>query len=145
MDELKEIAEDNKITLVEDAAQAHGADYKGKKVGSIGDIGCFSFYATKNMTTGEGGIITTNNSKLANRARLLINHGQHQKYRHDILGYNYRITEFCAAIGSIQLKKLDELNAKRIDNAQLLSQGIRKFHGLTVPHVDTDAKHVFHH
>jgi len=144
MDALKEIAEDKGIFLVEDAAQAHGAEYKGQKAGSIGDMGCFSFYATKNMTVGEGGMITTNDPKLARKARLLRNHGQSQKYHHDTLGYNYRMTEFCAAIGSVQLKKLDESNAKRRVNAQLLTQGIRRFHGLTVPYVDKDVKHIFH-
>jgi perosamine synthetase len=144
MDALKEIAEDKGIFLVEDAAQAHGAEYKGQKAGSIGDMGCFSFYATKNMTAGEGGMITTNDPKLAGKARLLINHGQSQKYNHGTLGYNYRMTELCAAIGSVQLKKLDEFNAKRRENAQLLTQGIRNFHGLTVPYVGEDVKPVFH-
>ena len=117
MDALKEIAEDNRIALVEDAAQAHGAEYKEKKVGSIGDLGCFSFYATKNMTSGEGGIIATTDSKLADRARLIINHGQSKKYLHNILGYNYRMTEMCASIALVQLKKLDAFNTKRIENA----------------------------
>ena len=144
MDALKEIAEDNRIVLVEDAAQAHGAEYKGQKAGSIGNVGCFSFYATKNMAVGEGGMITTNDTKLADKARLIINHGQTQKYRHDILGYNYRMTELCAAVGSVQLKKLDGFNEKRRENAKLLSNGIRKLHGLTVPYVENDLKPVFH-
>jgi len=144
MDALKEIAEDKGIFLVEDAAQAHGAEYNGQKAGSIGDIGCFSFYATKNMTVGEGGMITTNDQELAGKARFLRNHGQTQKYHHCTLGYNYRMTEFCAAIGSVQLQELDELNVKRRVNAKLLSNGIRKFHGLTVPYVEKDVKHVFH-
>lgn len=144
MDALKEIAEDNKIALIEDAAQAHGAEYKGKKAGSFGDMACFSLYATKNMTTAEGGIITTNNSDLAERARLLINHGQTQKYQHDLLGYNYRMTEICAALGLVQLKKLDGFNKKRNENASLLSGSIQKIGGLTVPYVASDVKHVFH-
>ena len=144
MDALKEIAEDKGIFLVEDAAQAHGAEYKGQKAGSIGDMGCFSFYATKNMTVGEGGMITTNDTKLARKARLLRNHGGSQKYHHGTLGYNYRMTELCAAIGSVQLKKLDEFNEKRRENAALLSNGIREFTGLTGPYVDKDVKHVFH-
>jgi len=144
MDALKEIAEDNGIALVEDAAQAHGAEYKGQKAGSLGDVGCFSFYATKNMTMGEGGMITTNDQKLANKVRLLINHGQSRKYHHDMLGYNYRMTELCAAIGSVQLSKLDEFNMKRIENAKFLSNGIRRFTRLTVPYVNKDVKHVFH-
>ena len=144
MDALQEISKDNGIYLVEDAAQAHGAEYKGQKVGGIGDIGCFSFYATKNMTSGEGGIITTNDNKLAERARLLINHGQSQKYQHDILGYNYRITEMCAAILQVQLKKLDAFNTKRMENAELLNRGINKINGLTHPYVSEGVKHVFH-
>ena len=144
MDALKEITDDKKIVLVEDAAQAHGAEYKGRKAGSIGAVGCFSFYATKNMTTGEGGMITTNYSKLANRARLLINHGQNEKYHHDILGYNYRLTDLSAAIGLIQLKKLGNFNEKRIKNAKQLSKGIRKIDGLIEPYVDSNVKHVFH-
>lgn len=141
---IKEIAEDNNLFLVEDAAQAHGAEYNGQKAGSIGDVGCFSFYATKNMTTGEGGIIATNDNELARRARLLINHGQSMKYHHELLGYNYRMTELCAAIGCIQLKKLDEFNSQRINNAQLLNHGIEKLTGLTIPYVDNNVKHVFH-
>ncbi|PVX24547.1 MAG: aminotransferase DegT [Candidatus Bathyarchaeum sp.] len=144
MDALMEIAQDNKIALVEDAAQAHGAEYEGQKTGSIGDVGCFSFYATKNMTEGEGGILTTDNQKLADRARLLINHGQSSKYHHDTLGYNYRMTEMCAAIGSVQLNKINGFNEKRIKNAQLLSNGIREINGLTVPYVDKAVRHVFH-
>lgn len=144
MDAIKEIVQDKKIALVEDAAQAHGAEYKDQKAGSIGNVGCFSFYATKNMTAGEGGMVTTNDQKLADRARLIINHGQSQKYQHDSLGYNYRMTEICAAIGSVQLKKLDEFNEKRIANAKLLSNEISKLAGLTVPYVDKNVKHVFH-
>ncbi len=143
MDALKEIAEDKKIVVIEDAAQAHGAEYKGQKAGSLGNVACFSFYATKNMTTGEGGMITTNDPKLAKKIRLLINHGQSQKYHHDSLGYNYRMTEFCAAIGSVQLKKLDEFNEKRRENAKLLTGGICNFSGLTPPYVEKDVKHVF--
>ena len=144
MDALKEIAEDHGIALVEDAAQAHGAEYKGQKVGGLGDIGCFSFYATKNMTTGEGGMITTNDRELARRARLLRDHGQSQKYHHIILGYNYRMTEMCAAIGLTQLRKLDRSNKKRGENAKLLTRGIDKISGLTPPHVKNDVKHVFY-
>ncbi len=144
MDALKEIAEDKKIAVIEDAAQAHGAEYKVQKAGSIGDMACFSFYATKNMTTGEGGMITTNDREVARKARLLINHGQSRKYHHDTLGYNYRMTEFCAAIGLIQLKKLDEFNTKRRENAKLLTEGLFNFSGLTPPYVEKDVKHVFH-
>ena len=141
---LKEIAEDKGIWLVEDAAQAHGAEYNEQKAGTIGNIGCFSFYATKNITVGEGGMITTNNEKLAAKVRSLINHGQSRKYHHDTLGYNYRMTDLCAAIGLVQLKKLDGFNMKRRENAALLSNGISNIMGLTVPYVDKNVKHVFH-
>jgi perosamine synthetase len=144
MDALKEIAEDHRIALVEDAAQAHGAEYKGQKAGGIGDAGCFSFYATKNMTTGEGGMITTNNSELAKKAYLLRNHGDTGKYHHVILGYNYRISEASAAIGLVQLKKLDKSNEKRRENADLLTQKIKKISGLTPPYVKDNVKHVFY-
>lgn len=144
MEELKEIAQDHELFLVEDAAQAHGAEYKGLKAGGLGEVGCFSFYATKNMTTGEGGIIMTNNDELARRARLLRNHGQTEKYHHAILGYNYRMTELSAAIGLVQIKKLDKLNEKRIRNAKMLNEGIAKIHGLTPPYVEGHVKHVFY-
>jgi perosamine synthetase len=132
------------LQFIEDAAQAHGAGYKGHKAGSIVDMACFSFYATKNMTTGEGGMITTNDPRLAKNTRLLINHGQIQKYYHVSLGYNYRMTEFWAAIVLIHLKKLNESNEKRIDNAKFLTKGFCSLSGLTPPYVKTDVKHVFH-
>jgi len=144
MDPLKEIAHDHKLFLIEDAAQSHGAEYNGHKTGSLGDIGCFSFYATKNMTTGEGGMITTNNRELAQKVRLLRDHGQTEKYHHTILGYNYRMTELSAAIGLVQLKKLDELNETRIKNATMLNAGIANLHGLTPPYVDESSRHVFY-
>ena len=144
MEELKEITQDHGIFLIEDAAQAHGAEYKGQKVGGIGNIGCFSFYATKNITTGEGGMIMTNNGEFARRSRLLRDHGQTEKYHHIVLGYNYRMTELSAAVGLVQLKKLDELNEKRIKNAKMLNEGIEKIRGLTPPYVEEYAKHVFY-
>ena len=96
------------------------------------------------MIAGEGGMVTTSNSDLAARARLLINHGQTQKYEHSLLGYNYRMIEMCAAIGCVQLKKLDTFNKKRKQNAALLNKGIQKIDGLTVPYAASDVKHVFH-
>ena len=144
MGALKEIAEDHGIALVEDAAQAHGAEYEGRKVGGLGDIGCFSLYATKNMTTGEGGIITTNNRELARKVRLLINHGDIGKYNHVILGYNYRMSEASAAVGSVQLKKLDRSNEIRKKNASGLTRGIEMISGLTPPYVRDNVKHVFY-
>ena len=144
MKAFKEIAEDHKLYLIEDCAQAHGAEFEGQKVGTFGDIAAFSFYPTKNMTTGEGGMVVTNNDELAKKADLIRNHGQAEKYLHVELGYNLRMTNIAAAIGRAQLKKLDEWNKKRIENARLLTEGISKIDGLTPPHVDPRAKHVFH-
>ena len=141
---IKEICEDYKLLLIEDACQAHGAEYKGKRVGSFGDAGVFSFYPTKNMTTGEGGMITTNNEKIAEKARLIREHGAKQRYLHETLGYNYRMTDIAAAIGIEQLKKLDKMNETRIKNAEILTKGIRGINGITLPFVPLGTKHVFH-
>jgi perosamine synthetase len=99
-------AKDHGLTVIEDAAQAHGATYNEKKTGSLGDVGCFSFYPTKNMTTSEGGIITTDNEEMAEKARVLRAHGESGRYTHVVLGYNFRMTDIAAAIGIVQLKKL---------------------------------------
>ncbi len=143
MELILEVAEAQKLYLIEDCAQAHGAQYKGRKVGSFG-VGCFSFYPTKNMTTGEGGIITTDNEEIAEKARRIRNHGQNQQYVHDILGYNYRMTDVSAAIGICQLRKLEEFNRKRIENAKTLTQGLKGIKGLILPHVKPGIRHVFH-
>lgn len=139
---LKDICEDHKLLLVEDCAQAHGAEYQGKKVGSFG-TGCFSFYPTKNITTGEGGIITTGNDGITESCRLLRNHGQSSKYFHTMLGYNYRMTDIQAAIGIVQLKKLDGFNKKRIQNAEYLNKHI-KADGIITPYKENKVKHVYH-
>ncbi len=130
------------LALIEDACQAHGAEYKGRKVGSFG-LGCFSFYPTKNMTTGEGGMITTDDPRLAEKMRLVRSHGQPERYRHDVLGYNYRMTEIAAAIGIVQLEKLDTWNERRIANASYLMEAIDT-EGIVLPHLPPDRKHVFH-
>lgn len=122
MDAICEVAQKHDLKIIEDAAQAHGAVYKGKKIGSIGDLGCFSFYPTKNITTGEGGMVTTNNEELAEKAGMVRAHGESQRYEHEILGYNYRMTDIAASIGLTQLKHIDEFNAKRNENAEYLTQ-----------------------
>ena len=144
MDALSEIAEDHNLLLLEDAAQAHGSEYKGEKTGSLGDGGAFSFYATKNMTTGEGGMIVTNSDEIARRARLLRNHGQESKYFHVELGYNYRMTDIAAAIGIVQLGKLDYLNNRRRKNASLLTSGLKGAKGIVAPIEKSYARHVYH-
>jgi len=144
MDVIKEIAEQHNLFLIEDACQAHGAEYKGKKVGSIGDLGCFSFYPTKNMTTGEGGMVTTNDLEIAEKIKILKNHGQIRKYYHLHLGFNLRMTDIAAAIGIEQLKKLDEFNKKRIKNAQFLTESLSDLDEIVTPFVSCAVKHVFH-
>lgn len=144
MDEIMEIADKHGLIVIEDACQAHGAEFNGKKAGSFGLAGCFSFYPTKNMTTGEGGIITTNSSELDEMARLLRQHGSRKRYYHEILGFNFRMTDISAAIGLNQLKKLDNLNERRIENAEFLSKNLSKLSGIIVPTVPKNCRHVFH-
>ncbi|MDH5806612.1 MAG: DegT/DnrJ/EryC1/StrS family aminotransferase [Candidatus Methanomethylicaceae archaeon] len=120
MDEIKEIANDYGIVVIEDACQAQGARYKGKMAGTLGDIGCFSFYPGKVMTTGEGGAILTNDSELAEKMRMIRTHGQIKGYDSRILGGNFRMTEINAAIGIAQLKKLPKFLEKRAENAKIL-------------------------
>jgi len=141
---FKEIAEDHDLYLVEDCAQAHGAEFDGEKVGSFGDVGTYSFYPTKNMTTGEGGMVVTDDEELSERADLLRDHGQSEKYSHRVVGYNLRMTNIAAAIGRKQLKKLDRWNEQRIKNAERLTSRIEDIEGLTPPEVADDMKHVFH-
>ncbi|MCS3900386.1 DegT/DnrJ/EryC1/StrS family aminotransferase [Methanococcus voltae] len=141
---LKEIAEDHNIYLIEDAAQAHGAEYNKKRIGGFGDFSTFSFYPTKNMTTGEGGMVLTNNEELCNRAKLIRNHGQSEKYLHTELGYNFRMTSISAAIGRAQLKNLDNWTTKRIENAKLLNNGLKGINGIITPYEDKNVKHVYH-
>lgn len=141
MKPILEIAEDHGIPVVEDACQAHGAEYHGRKVGSLGDVGCFSFYPTKNMTTGEGGMLTTDDEEIAEKARMFVDHGQRGRHYHESLGYNYRMTNISAALGRIQLKKLDDFNGRRIENAKFYNENLE---GVQKPHVAKDVKHVFH-
>jgi perosamine synthetase len=140
MKEIMDIAEERNLTVIEDAAQAHGAEYDGEKIGSIGNIGVFSFYSTKNIITGEGGMITTNDEKIAESARMIRNHGQRERYLHECLGYNYRMTNIAAAIGLVQLKKLDKLNERRISNARYYGKRLN----VDKPYIAPNVKHVFH-
>jgi len=126
MDPIREIAEKRNVFIIEDAAESHGALYKGRKAGSLGDMACFSFYPNKNMTTGEGGIITTNNAELAEKMRMIRNLGQDTRYHHVILGYNYRMTDFQAALGITQLKRLDWVIHKKVEGADYYDRGIRE-------------------
>jgi len=143
MNAIMEIAEDHDLTVIEDACQAHGAVYDGKKVGSFG-TGTFSFYPTKNMTTSEGGMITTNDQDVADRARMIRSHGSKQRYVHEMLGFNFRMTDISASIGLVQLNKLDEFTTKRQNNAEYLSRGLKGIEEISVPIVRKNCEHVFH-
>ena len=140
---LKEICKKHNLVFIEDAAQAHGAEWNGVRAGALGDMATFSFYPTKNMTTGEGGMIVTSSKDMADLANILINHGQTEKYLHTMLGYNYRLTNVHAAIGLEQLKRLPEFTSNRQRNAKILSENI-KAKGITVPYIAPEANHVYH-
>ena len=129
--------------IVEDAAQAHAARHNGAAAGSFG-AGCFSFYATKNITTGEGGIITTNDDALADRLRIYRNQGMRQRYQYEMAGTNYRMTDVQAAIGIPQLKRIDAINAKRQKNAEILNNLLADVTEIATPITAADNSHVWH-
>ena len=145
MDRLREIADRHDLALIEDAAQAHGAEFQGERVGSLGDAACFSFYPTKNMTTGEGGIVTTNRDDVAKRAASYANHGRTQDggYDHVRVGNNYRLTSMAAAIGRVQLDRLPDYNAARRSNAAYLSDALADADVVTPTEPD-GYRHVYH-
>lgn len=142
MAELQALATAHRIELIEDAAEAHGAAYRGKPVGGLGRAAMFSFTPTKNMTTGEGGIVTTDDATLADRMRLLRNHGQSSVYEHETLGYNWRMTEMQAAMGLVQLEKLDRILDRKRRNAELLSELLMDIPGVVPPVTRADRTHV---
>jgi len=143
MDPIMEIAEENDIYVIEDACQAHGAEYKGKKVGGIGHVGCFSFYPSKNMTVcGDGGVVVTNNGEIAETVRKLRDHGRRDKYVFELKGYNLRFNEIQAAIGIKQLEKLPEWNEARRSIARMYNQALEGL--VTTPIEEPWAKHVYH-
>ena len=145
-DAINAIAKKYKLSVVEDAAQSVGATYKGKQSGTLGDIGCFSLYATKNIMCGEGGIITMNSSKLETRARLFRQHGMEEgkRYVYHGLGYNYRLTELQAAIAIEQLKQLKNLTKKRQKIAEKYTNAFSKIEGIVPPVVTKGSTHVYH-
>ncbi len=141
MKNIETIAKKHNLIIIEDACQAHGAEIDHQKAGSFG-TGCFSLYATKNMTTGEGGMITTNNDEIAKSLRKIISHGSEQRYYPDHLGYNSRTTDIAAAIGIEQLKKLPQFNQTRKANAIYLNQHLSSIKGIITPQITPH--HVFH-
>jgi len=122
MDPIMEMARRKGVTVIEDAAQAHAATYKQRKAGSLADMACFSFYSAKNMTTGEGGMITTNDDDLAQALKMIRSHGEERPYWITRIGNNYRMTEFAAAIGIVQLRKLPGFVERRRENAKILTE-----------------------
>lgn len=140
MGTVMEIAERHNLVVIEDACQAHGATFKDQKAGSFG-TGTFSFYPTKNITAGEGGMITTNDEVLNERCRVIRNHGMRRRYYHDELGYNFRMTDIHAAIGLAQLGKLKQFNRQRQENAAFYNAHLR---GVITPTVPQGYTHVFH-
>jgi perosamine synthetase len=141
MEAIMGIAARHGLVVIEDAAQAHGASINGKKAGSFG-TGCFSFYPTKNMTTAEGGMVTTDDDQVAERVKLLRSHGMKRRYYHDLLGYNFRMTDLQAALGLAQLAKLEVFNETRIANARYLTKHLRDL--VITPQVKKGCRHVFH-
>ncbi len=140
---LMSLAAAHGLAIVEDAAQAHGADVEGRRVGSFG-IGCFSFYATKNVTSGEGGCITTDDSRLAERLRALRNQGMRSRYDYAMIGQNWRMTDVAAAIAIPQMQHLDEIVRTRRRNAALLTSLIGNDSEVTTPRVPEGRGHVWH-
>jgi perosamine synthetase len=137
---IAEIAERHGLALVEDAAQSHGAAIGDRRSGSWG-VGCFSFYPTKNMTTGEGGMVTTADPAVADRARLMREHGMRVRYQHEMVGFNFRMTDIHASIGLAQLTKLPGYNARR---RHIAARYDRELQGVITPHVRPGVTHVYH-
>lgn len=144
MDKLTDLTDEYDVMLFEDAAQAHGATFRGEMAGALADAAAFSFYPTKNMTTGEGGMITTDNPELAERAKQLVDHGRAGRYRHELVGYNYRMTNIGAAIGRDQLERLSGWVRRRRENASTLTRGLADNPAVTPPHAPEESKHAFH-
>ena len=135
MDPIMEIAKEHNLIVVEDAAEAHGAKYKGEHAGTLGDLAIFSFTPIKNMTTGEGGMITTNNEGYAEKLRILRNQGMDAPYHHVMLGYNYRMTEMQAAFGLVQLEKLKYILERKNTIARFYNSELEKITDIAIPYV----------
>ena len=141
---LGELADEYDFKLLEDAAQAHGARYDGERVGSFGDAACFSFYPTKNMTTGEGGMILPDDEAVAERARRFVDHGRTTGYEHASVGHNFRMTNLAAAIGRAQLDRLPEFTRARRENAARLTERLADVPDVVTPHEPDGYEHVYH-
>ena len=145
MDRIMEIARAHGLLVIEDACQAHGAEYKSRRAGTIGDVGCFSFYPGKNLGAyGEAGAIVTNNSELAEKLRMFRDHGQAKKYCHSVVGWNGRMDGIQAAVLSVKLKYLAAWNEARRRNAQLYNELLANTDGLIIPTEADYARHIYH-
>ena len=145
MDPIMEIARKHHLRVIEDAAEAHGAEYKGKKVGGIGHVNCFSFYANKIITTGEGGMVVTNSADIADRARALkdLAHSREKRFLHTDIAFNYRMTNLQAAIGLAQFERIDELIERRRSHAYLYNSLLKDIEGIRLPPEREWAKNVY--
>jgi dTDP-4-amino-4,6-dideoxygalactose transaminase len=145
LDPLLAIARKHNLIVIEDACQAHGARYKGRRVGAIGDAGCFSFYPGKNLGAyGDAGMVVTNDRETAERLRLLRNYGQPQKYRHVIMGYNRRLDSLQAAVLRVKLQHLDKWNTARQGAASLYDELLKDADGISTPYVAEESSHIYH-
>ncbi len=145
MDPIMAIAEKYGLQVIEDAAQAHGAEYKGRRAGSLGRAGCFSFYPGKNLGAyGEAGAVVTNDEKLAEKMRIFRDHGQHTKYHHNVIGWNSRMDGIQGAILNVKLKHLPHWNEARRKNAALYNSLLADFEGVVLPCEAEYARHVYH-
>lgn len=144
LDPILELAEKYDLKVIEDACQAHGAEYKGRRVGSIGDVGCFSFYPGKNLGAyGDGGMVVTDDEEIADKIKCLRDHGRREKYEHFLLGYNYRLDALQAAILRVKLPYLDNWNDKRRKNALIYNELLKDL-DVTTPYGEEYARHVYH-
>jgi perosamine synthetase len=145
MDPIMDIAKRHNLFVVEDAAEAHGAEYKGTRVGSIGQVSCFSFYANKIITTGEGGMVMTNDAQIADKARRLKDQAfsPQRRFLHTNVGFNYRMTNVQAAIGLAQMESIDKFVEMRRKNAALYNAGLKDIPGITLPQEKKWAKNVY--
>lgn len=144
VEEIESIATEFELSLFEDAAQAHGANWAGRPVGTIGEFAMFSLYPTKNMTSGEGGMVTCSTEHLARNVKLLRNQGMEKQYENEVIGFNARMTDIHAAIGRVQLQQVDGWTQQRQNNAIRLTEGFANVSGVITPKVHESAVHVYH-
>jgi perosamine synthetase len=144
MDRIGEIAQRHRLSVVEDAAEAHGAEYRGRKLGAIGDAGCFSFYSNKNLTTGEGGMVVTNDDRLAAKCRLLRNQGfEEPRFVHQVVGFNYRMTNIQAAIGVAQCERIEQKVERKREIGRIYTNLLEAESDIMLPHEEPWAKNVY--